>query len=425
MKHILKILFLIFFISTSFSLHAQGPQWIVYNTGNSGLPADYVRVIAVDTNNVKWIGSDGLVQFYNNWVIYDTNNSGIHSNIVFTVECDKNNNVWTGSINSSPGGISKFDGVNWINYNSQNSSIPSGAVVNIKFDSHGNLWTTTGNGLGKFDGTNWSVYRDTNSGLPNNILTSLAIEDTIVWIGTQLYGIIKYDGTNWTQFNTNNSQLPSNRSSVDAFDLDSSNVKWFGTLGGGVARFDDVNWTIYNTNNSGLPNNYINSLFVENINRIWIGTDWGLALFENGVWNVFNTTNSPLPNNLVTNIESDKYGNLWICTPNGLAVYNENGIVSVQSITQEQPSDFNLYQNYPNPFNSTTIIQYDVKTRSNISLNVYDITGKTVAILVNDEKMPGIYEHTFKADKLSSGIYFYSLFSNSKLVKTRKFLLIK
>src|SRR5690606_22925342 len=117
----------------------------------------------IDTNNVKWIGSDGLAQFYNIWMVYDTNNSGIHSNIVFTVECDRSNNIWTGSINNSPGGISRFDGINWINYNPQNSGIPSGAVVNIKFDSNENLWTTTGNGLGKFDGTNWTVFRDTNS----------------------------------------------------------------------------------------------------------------------------------------------------------------------------------------------------------------------------------------------------------------------
>ncbi|MEJ2507811.1 MAG: T9SS type A sorting domain-containing protein, partial [Ignavibacteriaceae bacterium] len=75
---------------------------------------------------------------------------------------------------------------------------------------------------------------------------------------------------------------------------------------------------------------------------------------------------------------------------------------------------FNLYQNYPNPFNPTTKIQFtipDVGTSfmKFVQLKVYDILGNEIATLVNEEKPAGMYEVTFDASYLSSGIYFYKL----------------
>jgi hypothetical protein len=88
------------------------------------------------------------------------------------------------------------------------------------------------------------------------------------------------------------------------------------------------------------------------------------------------------------------------------------------------PDSYNLAQNYPNPFNPATIIQYSIPKRSNVSLKVYDILGNEVANLVNEEKNRGIYQVTFNATGLASGIYFYMLQAGS-FVETKKMILMK
>ena len=90
----------------------------------------------------------------------------------------------------------------------------------------------------------------------------------------------------------------------------------------------------------------------------------------------------------------------------------------------EIPPRISLLQNYPNPFNPTTTIEYQVSTYSFVTLIVYDILGKKVSILVNDYKTPGHYKELFKANNLSSGIY-YCVLKSGNYILTRKMLLIK
>ena len=86
--------------------------------------------------------------------------------------------------------------------------------------------------------------------------------------------------------------------------------------------------------------------------------------------------------------------------------------------------DFLLYQNYPNPFNPSTTIQYSIGNSSFVTLQVFDILGNEVASLVNEYKQSGNYRIDFNAQHLTSGIYFYRLISNNKIL-TKKLTLIK
>lgn len=95
---------------------------------------------------------------------------------------------------------------------------------------------------------------------------------------------------------------------------------------------------------------------------------------------------------------------------------HEYGLISV--------SEYTLSQNYPNPFNPSTSIAYSVPSNEFVSLKVYDILGKEVAVLVNEEKSAGNYEVNFNAENLSSGIYFYVI-TSSNFSKTNKMILLK
>ncbi|MEM5810126.1 MAG: VWA domain-containing protein [Candidatus Aenigmatarchaeota archaeon] len=73
------------------------------------------------------------------------------------------------------------------------------------------------------------------------------------------------------------------------------------------------------------------------------------------------------------------------------------------------PKEFALYQNYPNPFNPETIIEFDIPKRTFVKLTIYDILGREIKTLVNEEINPGKYTVKFNASNLPSGIYFYRL----------------
>lgn len=113
------------------------------------------------------------------------------------------------------------------------------------------------------------------------------------------------------------------------------------------------------------------------------------------------------------------------------------GLVSVEEENESIPVAFLLSQNYPNPFNPSTLISYQLPVTSNVTLKVYDILGREVATLVNEEKPAGSYEvqfdsHSGKVQNLTSGIYFYqinagdpSTSSGQGYSETKKMILIK
>lgn len=98
--------------------------------------------------------------------------------------------------------------------------------------------------------------------------------------------------------------------------------------------------------------------------------------------------------------------------------------IGVQNISTEIPEAFSLKQNYPNPFNPVTNIKFDIAVMSNVKLYVYDITGKVIAELVNENLSAGSYLYSFDAGGLPSGVYFYKLEAGG-LNQVKKMLLIK
>jgi len=109
----------------------------------------------------------------------------------------------------------------------------------------------------------------------------------------------------------------------------------------------------------------------------------------------------------------------------------EQGIVTdVERIEDEFiVEEFYLAQNYPNPFNPTTNIRFQIVDRGFVSLKIYDLLGREVKTLVNEELANGIYNVSWNGDnefgeKVSSGIYFYKLETGS-YTSTKKMMLIK
>lgn len=100
-------------------------------------------------------------------------------------------------------------------------------------------------------------------------------------------------------------------------------------------------------------------------------------------------------------------------------------IIGIQPISSEVPVGFILKQNYPNPFNPSTTIRFAVPKSANVTIEVFDITGRLVRVLASNEFVtPGVKEVTFNASDLSSGIYFYTL-KAADFSETKKMILVK
>jgi len=98
--------------------------------------------------------------------------------------------------------------------------------------------------------------------------------------------------------------------------------------------------------------------------------------------------------------------------------------VGVEETNNGLPKEFNLYQNYPNPFNPATLVKYDVAKETLVSIKVYDLIGREVQTLVNNNMRPGSYSTRFDGRNLSSGIYLVRI-TAGQFQKTMKMTLVK
>ena len=177
----------------------------------------------------------------------------------------------------------------------------------------------------------------------------------------------------------------------------------------------------YNENNNLVLENWQKAVYNnwENWFRIYYEYDDNFDLihlygeeWENGQWI---PENEPLK---VTNPD----GILFVYLAKEIFLYYSKPI----SVKNEKniSYEFNLLQNYPNPFNPVTTINYQLPETGFVTLKVYDILGREVTTLVNEEKSRGQYSINFDATAFASGIYIYQIRVN-EYVSSKKMLLLK
>ena len=111
---------------------------------------------------------------------------------------------------------------------------------------------------------------------------------------------------------------------------------------------------------------------------------------------------------------------------NGVAYWTDSAKLNVTDIKEKSVEIFTyrLDQNYPNPFNPSTTLSFVIGHSSFVSLKVYDVLGREIETIVNEEKPAGIYRVDFDGSKLTSGIYFYRIEAGD-FIQTRKMILLK
>ena len=115
--------------------------------------------------------------------------------------------------------------------------------------------------------------------------------------------------------------------------------------------------------------------------------------------------------------------------PSGLTNIDFEAILTISPNGSNIPDEFSISQNYPNPFNPVTSIAFDVDKLGEISLTVYDLSGKEVITLASGTFMPGSYIVNWNAvnnvgDAIASGMYLYRYMTSDKAI-VRKMLYLK
>jgi len=137
--------------------------------------------------------------------------------------------------------------------------------------------------------------------------------------------------------------------------------------------------------------------------RIFVSTDYGDAWVEQ-------TSGVTTTLNAISFVNEDVG---FAVGEEGTILYTLNGGTTSVDESLVLPEEYFLYQNYPNPFNPSTTFSFDIPFSSFAILKVYDIIGREVATLVNEDMKPGSYHVTFDASGLASGVYLYRLTAGS------------
>ncbi len=347
---------------------------------------------------------------------------------------DRQDNIWAFLKNK----LYKYDGTTWHELNIPNLSIGYEQYSDLAIGNE-YLWLTMYNAIVgayrlKLADTTWTLFNSTNSGYPEYPLTgTIYLKGDSTFVGTNKGLVLIQNDSARVIIDTTNSTLETQK--IYSFYIDSQGNKWLGTFDLGLVKWiDNSTFVIYNTSNSNLPNNFVNAIDEDSYGKLWLATDGGFACLENDtIISYSNLVDGSIATLAVDNLDRVWMGEVYT---GKLYVFDGTNLIIVTDIEDEQfdfiPQQYSLSQNYPNPFNPSTVIKYQIPQNGLVILKVYDILGKEVAALVNEEKPAGSYEVNFNTSSLASGVYLYRLSVNDpstssgqNYVDVKKMILLK
>jgi len=362
-----------------------------------------------NSGNYIYAGGEGGVWISTNsgqnWI-----QSSLNNHVVFSI-APLGSNIFAG-INDyqTTGGVSLStnNGQNWI-WTSLSGFFYSIAISgNYIYAGDGGLWISSNNGQ------NWT-YSSVGNG--DNVYC-ITISGDNIFAGTQHYGIYlsTNNGQSWVQRGLNNQ-------SIHSIAVSGNNI-YAGTELNGIYLSTNygLTWaptslTIYLVSSIVITGNNV----IAGTYGVWITTNNGSNWVQkNDGFNTIPHVNALLVSN-----------NYLFAATSVHSVWRRplSEVVGIKEKSNSIPKKYSLYQNYPNPFNPVTKIKFDIPQNVNgktldVKLLVYDILGKEITTLVNEQLQAGTYEVTFDGGNLQSGVYFYQLRAGN-YTETKKLILMK
>jgi hypothetical protein len=285
-------------------------------------------------------------------------------------------------------------------------------------------------------GKTWLATTLRDGGMFSGI-SSVAVSGANLFVGSYRDGVFRStnNGTNWVALNSGLPRLRNDSTAIVALNaLTVCGGNLFAGTSAGV--FLSTNNGEYWTEvNSGLPLSPWDTTsiarvdaFAESGGSLFAGTSAGVFLSTNNgtTWTAANTGLPTNPSGSYPSVNCFAISGTSLFAGTRLGIWRRplSEMVTSAERATELPKRFALDQNYPNPFNPATSITYQLPTTSHVTLIVYDLLGREVAELVNENKQAGVHSVQFEAVGLSSGVYFYRMQAGT-YTSTRKLILVK
>lgn len=316
-------------------------KWVDYLTFNSDIPTDVFTCLAIDKDDVKWLGTInmGLICLKGNkYSIYDVSNSGLPGNQIQCIELDKNDNLWIGT----NAGLAVFDRTDWTTYNKANAGFSSNIVTAVAFSPFdGNVWIGTWDGITKKNGDKWKTSNFVSGVDPLTVSSIMVEKSNRIWVGTTRYGLFVFDGKffvdliNWdvTPF-TESTYKYSPTQNITDIEMDQSGGVWIGsnfavctvkvapgnrilrlTRNGGISMHLGDEW---NGDMFVVAPNTIEDIYIDDRDEKWVSTRNGIVVYSDiGYKRRYTVANSELTHHHITGVSKESDGTYWITTFGG------------------------------------------------------------------------------------------------------------
>ncbi|MFZ1322997.1 MAG: SBBP repeat-containing protein [Ignavibacteria bacterium] len=362
--------------------------------------------------------------------------------------------IWSNTFNGEGNGddnpvtLKNDDSDNIIIGGTSKSLSTDNDMIVIKYDSSSNLiWKKTFNGTADLSDVMTSMVLDTESNIYfcGNKFNAQSSYD---------YFYAKLDGNGNAIWSGNYNGIGNSIDIPSSIILDSSKnvfITGFSRAGMDLGSEDfltikldqdgSTNWVrSFNGNANGMDQ--ANSIAADNYGNVYVGgaSDIGefhliYSLIKYDSLGSFqwekNYYISQTPEDFIYNIALDNLNNIYVTgisfsstTDFDITTIKYSQTVGIDPSQTYLPDKFTLHQNFPNPFNPSTVIGYDLNASGFVSLIIYDILGKKITTLVNQNQQAGTYEILWNASDSPNGFYFYEM-KFEKYSSVKKMLLIK
>lgn len=454
----------------------DGPN--VWSTSLSGSGQIWAIAINPVNQNIIYAGSNttGIWKSTNTGANWIQSNTGLTNTTVQAMGIGTSNpNViycGTSQVGASPGIYRSTDaGGNWTQVNSgivetslgiqsiavdpANPDIAYVSVFDGLVDSPAGVYKTTNGGI------NWNIA-NTGIGTVKNILSIIInpLNSNVLYCGTS-FGILSNMGPShiyksvdaaatWVDASNGLPPLSTDVKPVRCLSISKADTSLL--LAGLFLNTDSLSG-MYVTSNGGalwtrrhlgLPNivgTFPRSCIIRpgSTNEFYVGlgntANTGVGVFKTTnaglLWTDFNggtlsNTTSIRALNFRIQTDTTLYaGGAHPTAATGQGVFEYTSILTgIGNQNENSPEEYKLNQNYPNPFNPNTVISYLLPVKSFVSLKVFDISGKEIISLVNQNQNAGSYNYTFDGSGLTSGVYFYNL-KTGEINITKSMMLIR
>ncbi len=261
--------------------------WQQITADNSAIGSDYVVAMTTCNGTIMMAHISGLSRYDGStWQEYD---DGWGFATPTDVACDANDGIWIAHFE----GVSYFDGGEWVTFSADDILNGESLVYDVEISADGTVWVLASGAIASYSGGEWTTYAE-GAGLNDRYFfaaMTLAPDGT-VW-AAHSNGLLYLEDGAWAEVASPRYLSP------EKLIATANGDKWVGTFSDGIVIFNGASTTRINRANDELSSDGVGALAIDDLGRVWVGTEYGLNIWDGTEWISYDMDSSDLMNNAI------------------------------------------------------------------------------------------------------------------------------